>query len=95
MSEEFGPEFLTVTDEDGKEMILEFVDTLEHNGQVYSAFFPTMEEDANEDDADYGLIILKTIVEDGEELLSTLDSDEELEEVYELFAEQLYDDEEE
>ncbi len=95
MSEEFGPEFLTVTDEEGNEIILEFVDTLEHNGQTYTAFFPAVEEGANEDDADYGLIILKTIVVDGEELLSTLDSDEELEEVYELFAEQLYDDEEE
>ena len=95
MSDEFGPEFLTVTDEDGNEIILEFVDTLEHNGQTYTAFFPAVEEGADEDDADYGLIILKTIVEDGEELLSTLDSDEELEEVYELFAEQLYDEEEE
>ena len=52
-----------------------------------------MEEGADEDDADYGLIILKSIVVDGEELLSTLDSDEELEEIYNLFAEQLYDDE--
>lgn len=95
MSEEFGPEFLTVTDEDGNELILEFVDTLEHNGQTYTAFFPAVEEGADEEDADYGLIILKTITVDGEELLSTLDSDEELEEVYELFAEQLYDEDDE
>ena len=40
MSEEFGPTFITVTDEDGKELVLEFVDTLEHNGQTYQAFFP-------------------------------------------------------
>ena len=52
-----------------------------------------MEEDSDEEDADYGLVILKTIVVDGEEMLSTLDSDEELETVYELFAEQLYDEE--
>lgn len=91
MSEEFGPEFLTVTDEDGNELVLEYVDTLEHNGQTYTAFFPAVEEGADEEDADYGLVILKTIVVDGEELLSTLDSDEELEEIYNLFAEQLYD----
>ena len=95
MSEEFGPDFLTVTDEDGNEIVLEFVDTLEHNGQLYTAFFPAVEEGANEDDADYGLVILKTIVEDGEELLSTLDSEEELEEIYELFSEQLFEDEDE
>ena len=28
MSEEFGPTFVTVTDEDGKELVLEFVDAL-------------------------------------------------------------------
>ena len=94
MSEDFGPDFLTVTDEDGNELTLEYVDTLVHNGQTYTAFFPVVEEGADEDAADYGLVILKTIVEDGEELLSTLDSEEELEEVYELFAEQLYEDEE-
>ena len=94
MSEDFGPDFLTVTDEDGNELTLEYVDTLVHNGQTYTAFFPAVAEGADEDAADYGLVILKTIVENGEELLSTLDSEEELEEVYELFAEQLYEDEE-
>ena len=94
MSEDFGPDFLTVTDEDGNELTLEYVDTLVHNGQTYTAFFPAVEEGADEDATDYGLVILKTIVENGEELLSTLDSEEELEEVYELFAEQLYEDEE-
>ena len=32
MSEDFGPTFITVTDEDGKEIVLEFVDALEYNG---------------------------------------------------------------
>mgnify|MGYP000650556745 FL=1 len=39
-------------------------------------------------------MILKTIEENGEELLSTLDSDEELNAVYDLFMERLFDDEE-
>ena len=95
MSEEFGPDFLTVTDEDGNDLVLEYVDTLVHNGQTYTAFFPAVEEGADEEEADYGLVILKTIVEDGEELLSTLDSDEELSEIYELFSEQLFEEDEE
>ena len=81
MSEEFGPTFITVTDEDGKELVLEFVDALEYNGQMYQAFFPAETEGENEDDPDNGLVILKVIHEDGEDLLSTLDSDEELEAV--------------
>ena len=79
MSEDFGPTFITVTDEDGKELVLEFVDALEYNGQMYQAFFPAETEGENEDDPDNGLVILKVIHEDGEDLLSTLDSDEELE----------------
>ena len=82
MSEEFGPTFLTVTDEDGQEIVLEFVSALEYNGQQYQAFFPA-ETEGEEEDPDSGLVILKVIHEDGEDLLSTLDSDEELDAVYE------------
>ena len=94
MSEDFGPTFITETDEDGNEIVLEFVDALEHNGQLYQAFFPAETEGENEDDPDNGLVILKIIHENGEDLLSTLDSDEELDAVYELFMEMLFQDEE-
>ena len=73
MSEDFGPNFITLTDEDGNEFELEYIDALE----------------------DLGLVILKSIMVDGEEQLSTLDSDEELDRVYDLFMEQLLADEEE
>ena len=93
MADEYGPTFITVTDDDGQEIVLEFVDALEHNGQMYQAFFPA-ETEGEEDDPDNGLVILKVVHEDGEDLLSTLDSDEELETVYELFMENLFSDEE-
>ena len=93
MSEDFGPTFITVTDEDGTEIVLEFVDALEHNGQMYQTFFPAETED-EEEDPDSGLVILKVIHEDGEDLLSTLDSEEELDTVYNLFMENLFNDEE-
>ena len=95
MADEYGPTFITVTDEDGKEIVLEFVDALEHNGQQYQAFFPAETEGEDEDDPDNGLVILKVLHEDGEDLLSTLDSDEELETVYDLFMESLFDEDEE
>lgn len=94
MSEEFGPTFITVTDEDGAEIVLEFVDALEYNGQMYQAFFPA-ETEGEEEDPDNGLVILKVIHEDGEDMLSTLDSDEELDAVYELFMETLFNEDEE
>ena len=40
MSEEFGPNFITLTDEDGNDIELEYVDALELDGQTYMAFFP-------------------------------------------------------
>ncbi len=97
MSEEFGPDFITVTDEDGNDIELELVDALEYNGVTYMAFYPAEEEgeEETEESEDDGLVILKSIEENGEELLSTLDSDEELNAVYDLFMERLFEDEEE
>ena len=103
MDETFGPDFITVTDEDGNDFELELVDTLEHQGVTYYAMFPAVEaddetgepKDVDADDEEYGLAIMKTIVENGEELLSTLDSDEELDTVYELFMERFFQDEDE
>ena len=103
MEENFGPDFITVTDEDGNDFELELVDTLEHQGVTYYAMFPAVEEDeetgepkdVDADDEEYGLVIMKAIQENGEELLSTLDSDAELDEIYELFMERFFQDEEE
>ena len=102
MEENFGPDFITVTDEDGNDFELELVDTLEHEGITYYAMFPAVEEDEatgepkdiDMDDEEYGLVIMKGIEENGEELLSTPDSDEELDEVYELFMERFFAEEE-
>ena len=95
MSDEFGPSFITLTDEDGNDIELEYVDALEHEGQTYMAFFPAVEDEAEEESEDYGLVILKSVTENGEELLTTLDSDEELQRVYDLFMEQLMDEDDE
>ena len=69
MSDEFGPSFITLTDEDGNDIELEYVDALEHEGQTYMAFFPAVEDEADEESEDYGLVILKSVTENGEELL--------------------------
>lgn len=99
MSEAYGPDFITLTDEDGTEFELEHLDTLELNGETYMAFLPAEYEDADPsqelEEEDMGLIILKVIEENGEEQLSTLDSESELEAVYERFMELLFADEEE
>lgn len=95
MSEEYGANFITVTDDEGNEFELEHLDTMELNGTTYMAFFPAVTEEEQEQDEDLGLIFMKVIVENGEELLSTLDTDEEAEMVYNAFMEELFEDEDE
>ena len=59
-------------------------------------FFPTVDDETDEAAAeDFGLVILKSVMENGEELLTTLDSDQELQRVYDLFMEQLMDEDDE
>ena len=67
-----------------------------HFSPQWTAFFPVVEDDADEEAAEeYGLVILKSVMENGEELLTTLDSDQELQRVYDLFMEQLMDEDDE
>ena len=95
MSEEFGADFITLTDDEGNEFELEYLDTLEWNGQTYMAFFPTLSEDDDEDNEDYGLIILRCVPGEGEEdLLETIDDEAELEAVHQQFTEILFEDDE-
>lgn len=88
---EFGGDFLSITDEDGNEFELELLDALVHNDTYYHAFVPAEE---GEEDEEVEIVILKAVEEDGEEFLSTLDSEEELTEIYDLFMERLFEEEE-
>ena len=95
MNDEFGPNFVTLTDDEGKDIELEYIDALEYNGTTYMAFFPVVEEDSEEEEneEEYGLI-LKSQMENGEEFLVTIEDEEEIDKVYDLFMEQILADEE-
>lgn len=90
MSEEYGSNFVILTDEEGNEKEFEHIDTLEDGGTIYLAFIPaelSLEEEAE-------VVILKIVEEDGEELLATVDDDAESQRIYELFMtrlEEMYD----
>ena len=86
MSEEYGNNFVVLPDENGKEIELEHLDTVEYNGQTYMAFIPAEME---LDDA-YELLIMKVELEDnGEEALVTLDDEDEEAEMFQIFSERL------
>ena len=92
MSSEFGNDFISIIDDDGNVFELEHHDTIEIDDTYYMAFLPA---DIEEDDEDYGLVvILKVVEEDGEEILVSIDDDDLLEELFERFIERLPADDE-
>jgi uncharacterized protein YrzB (UPF0473 family) len=92
MSQEYGDDFITITDEDGTNYELEVLSTLDYDGSTYLALVPA---DADDDEnADLEVSFLKVVEEDGEEILCTIDDEDELEKVYGLFIEQSYEEEE-
>ena len=93
MEDQFGSDFITIVDEDGTEFELEILSTLEYNGNTYLAVIPAGMEDETEE---LEVSILKSVEEeDGESTLCAIEDDQELETVYELIMEQLYEEEEE
>lgn len=93
MSEEFGPNLVTIiSEETGEEIELEFIDALEYKGVIYRAFFPVVEEE-DADGEEYGLIILKSETVNGEEMLVEIEDEDEINAVYDKFMEQLLEDE--
>ena len=93
MSEEFGSDFVTIVDDDGQEFELEVLDTMDYKDHTFVAFLPA---NMDENDPDYGIIILRvTEDEKGEELYESIDDDAELQDVYEHFMVLLFDDEDE
>ena len=84
--------FVDITDEEGNNFKLEIVGEVEYEDALYRVFLPT---DIEEDDPDYGFIILKCTEVDGEEMLDSVDVEEILEKVYAVFMEELFNEEDE
>ena len=93
MENQYGSDFMTIVDEDGTEFELEILSTLEYNGNTYLAVIPAGMDD---DTLEFEVSILKSVEEDdGEATLCAIEDDEELEAVYELIMEQIYEEDEE
>ncbi len=92
MSDEYGSDFMTIVDEDGTEFELEVLTTLEYNGVTYLAVTPATGEEVEE----LEVSILKSVDEDnGDPILCAIEDEEELETVYNLIMDQLYEEDDE
>ena len=90
MGEDFGNNFVSITDGEGNEYEMEHLSTIEVGDDLYMAFLPA---DMDEDDEHYGVVIFKVVFENGEEILVTIDDDDEMDAVYEQFLQSYLDDE--
>ena len=91
MADNYGSDFITIVDEDGTEFELEVLTTIEYSGAEYLAVIPAGLEDGE----DLEVSILKNVDEDGESVLCAIEDEAELQAVYDLIMDQLYEEEEE
>lgn len=99
--EAYGPELVTLVDDEGNEHEFEIVDTLDLNGQRYVALVasyagPALEEQPEDGEGDSEedgeLVVLKAVTEGEEEFLEAIEEEAEFDEVAALFMERLEDD---
>ena len=88
MSDNYGSDFMTIMDEDGTEFELEVLSSLDYNGFTYLAVIPA---GSDEEETDLEVSILKSVEEDGEPILCAIEDDDELEAVYTLIMDALYE----
>ena len=90
MADQYGSDFITIVDDDGTEYELEVLSTLEYNGCTYLAVIPA---ETAQDELELEVSILKSVEEDGEDILCAIEDEEELEAVYDLIMDSLYEEE--
>lgn len=88
---EYGDNIISISDDEGNDFELLVLDEADMNGVHYLALTEAKNPDEEEN---LEVIILKVIQdeESGEDLLSTVDSDDELEAIYQIFEDQMFAD---
>ena len=86
---EYGDNIISISDDEGNDFELLVLDEADMNGVHYLALTETKNP---EEEENLEVIILKVIQdeESGEDLLSTVDSDDELEAIYQIFEDQMF-----
>ncbi len=91
MADQYGSDFITITDDEGNEFELEVLSTLEYNGDTYLAVIPAAE---SLEELQLEVSILKSVEEEGESILCVIEDEAEMQAVYDLLMDSLYEEEE-
>lgn len=90
----YEPDIISVSDEDGNEILFELLERYETDDDVYVAITRYYETDEEIVEGDYEVIILKVVNEDGEEYLAEIEDEMEYEQVSDILmamVEEKYD----
>ena len=88
MEQEYERNVISITDEEGKEYELEILAGVTYNGAEYLALAPI---DIDDEEGELEVSILKSVTEGEETMLYTVDDEKELEAVYDLLMEEMFD----
>ncbi len=86
---DYTPDIYTLVDEDGVEQAFELLDVMDIEDDRYFALLPYYDEPEKMLEADGELVVLKAELVDGEEMMATIDDEEEYERVGNLFLERI------
>ena len=87
----FEPDLISLTDDEGKEYQFEILDQIEYNDEHYLALMPKYDDPKEMLESDGEVVVLKVIVEGDEELFEEIEDDEEYEDVAGIFIDRLQD----
>ena len=91
LNEEYNPDIVTLSDDDGKEYTFEILDAVESDTGRYLARLPVFEDAQKLLDDSGELVIVKVMEENGEEYFTEIEDDEEYEMIADAFVDRLQD----
>ena len=83
-NEFYEPDILSVTDDNGNEILFELLERYETEDNVYVAITEYHDDAEEIVEADFEVIILKVVEEDGEEYLAEIEDEDEYEQVSDI-----------
>ena len=87
--DEYTPDLYTLEDEAGNEQVFELLDVMEFEGEKYFALTPYYEDPEQMLEDSGEVVILKSEFEGDEEMMVSIDDDEEYERVGEVFMKRI------
>lgn len=91
MTEEYNPDIVTLSDDDGNEYTFEVLDAVETDEHRYLALLPVHEDPQKLLDDSGELVIVRVTEEDGEEFFEEIEDDDEYETIADAFIDRLQD----